>query len=85
MEAMLMGNFGLNGFVPWLKDTEDVLCFICKEDMENACHCPDCSQFKENFDLVWCKLQLKIIRSNPRDGIQIARFIKNPGQSFLII
>ena len=37
----------------------------------------DCPQFKENFDSVWRNLQLKITRSNPTDGIQIANFIKN--------
>ena len=37
----------------------------------------DCPQFKENFDSVWRNLQLKITRSNPTDGTQIANFIKN--------
>ena len=73
-----MGSFGLNGSVPWLKDTEGALCFICKEDVENTCHFfLDCTQFKENFDSVWRNLQLKVTRSNPTDGIQIANFIKN--------
>ena len=26
-----MGNFGPNASVPWLKDAEGALCFICKE------------------------------------------------------
>ena len=30
-----MGNFGLNGSVPWLNDTEGTLCFFGKEDVEN--------------------------------------------------
>ena len=37
----------------------------------------NCPQFKENFDSVWCNLQLKITGLNPTDGIQIANFIKN--------
>ena len=32
-QARTMGNFGLNASVPWLKDTEGALCFICKEDI----------------------------------------------------
>ena len=73
-----MSSFGLNGSVPWLNDTEDALCFICKEDVENTYHFfLDCPQFKENFDSVWRNLQLKVTRSNPTDGIQIANFIKN--------
>ena len=63
--------------VPWLKDTESALCFICKEDIENADHfLLDCPHFKENFDSIWRNLDLKIMRSNLTDGIQIANFIK---------
>ena len=77
-QARLIGSFGLNGSVPWLKDTEGALYFICKEDVKTTYHfCLDCPQFKENFDSVWRNLQLKITRSNPTDGIQIANFIKN--------
>ena len=72
-----MGSFGLNGSVPWLKDTEGALSFICKEDLENTYHFfLDRSQFQGNFDYVWHKLQLKFTRSNPTDGIQIANLIK---------
>ena len=77
VQARLVGNFGLNGSVPWLKDTEGTLCFSSKEDIENTDHfLLDCSQFKEKFDSVWRNLHLKTIRSNPTDGIQIASFIK---------
>ena len=77
-QVRLMGNSGLNRSVPWLKDTEGILCFICKEDIENLDHFSlDCAQFKENFDSIWRNLELKIIRSNPTDGIQIANLIKN--------
>ena len=52
-QARLLGNFGLNGSVPWLKDTEGALCFTCKEDIENTYHFfLDCPQFKENFFLL---------------------------------
>ena len=77
-QARLMGSFGLNGSVPWLKDTEGALCFVCKEDIENTYDFfLDCPQFKGNFDSVWRNLQLKVTRSNPTDGIQMANFIKN--------
>ena len=72
-----MGNFGRNASVPWLKDTEGALCFICKEDIENTDYIfLDCTQFKDNFDSIRRNLDLKIIRSNPTDGTQIADFIK---------
>ena len=52
-QARLMGSFRLNGSVPWLKDTEGALCFICKKDVENTYYFfLDCPQFKENFDSV---------------------------------
>ena len=76
-QAGLMGNFGLNASVPWLKDTEGALYFTCKEDTENTDHfLLDCPQFKENFDSIWLNLDLKIMRSNPAGGIHIANFIK---------
>ena len=72
-----MSNFGLSASVPWLKDTEGALCFICKENIENRDNFVlDCPRFKENFDSIWRNLDLKIIRSNPTDCTQIADFIK---------
>ena len=51
-QARLTGIFGLNGSVPWLKDTEGALCFICKEDLENAYHfCLDCLSLKRILTL----------------------------------
>ena len=77
-QVRLLGSVGINGSVPWPKDMEGALCFICKEHVENIYHFfQDCPQFKENFDSVWRNLQLKVTRSNPIDGIQIANFIKN--------
>ena len=58
-------------------DTEGAHCFICKEDIENTDHfLLDYPQFKENLGSIWRNLDLKIMRSNPTDGIQIANFIK---------
>ena len=37
-QPRLLGSSGLNGSVPWLKDTEGALCFICKDDVENTYH-----------------------------------------------
>ena len=72
-----MSNFGLNASVPWLKDTEGTLCFIHKEDIKNTVHfLLDCPRFKENFDSIWHNLDLKIMRSNLMDGIQVTNFIK---------
>ena len=38
VQIRLAGNFGLNGGVPWLLNTDGALCFICKENVENVNH-----------------------------------------------
>ena len=48
-QARLMGSFDLNASIPWLKDTEGALCFICKEDVKNTYH------------IFWIALSLKRI------------------------
>ena len=61
-QTRLMGSFGLNGFVPWLKKKEGALCFISKEDIEYNYHFfLDCPQFKENFDSVWCNVTIEML------------------------
>ena len=45
---------------------------------QSTCHFfVDCPQFKENLDSIWHNL--KIIRSNLKDGIHITNFVKNLG------
>ena len=36
VQVRLMGNFGLNGSLPWLQNTDGAICFICKEDIESV-------------------------------------------------
>ena len=73
-----MGNFGLNGGIPWLAETDGCLCFICREDNETLCHFGfDCSTFKPNFDSLWCNLLLIATNLNAVDGTQISQFIPN--------
>ena len=31
VQVRLMGNFGLEGSIPWLQNTDGVICFICKK------------------------------------------------------
>ena len=53
VQIRLAGNFGLNGGVPWLSNTEDALCFICKENVENVNHfLLECREFRNNFDSI---------------------------------
>ena len=60
--------------------------FICKENIEHLDHFLfDFLQFKENLDSIWRNLELKIIRSNPTDGIQIANFIKKLDRRHMLL
>ena len=38
VQIRLMGNFGLNAGVPWLRGTPGALCFICKKDLDDVNH-----------------------------------------------
>ena len=70
VQMRLMGNFGLNGSLPWLQNTDGAICFICKEDIENVTHFfLDCSYFRNNFESLWNKLKIKISRSNPTQSV----------------
>ena len=51
VQVRLMGNFGLNGGIPWLAETDVALCFTCREDNETLCHFFfGYPTFKPNFD-----------------------------------
>ena len=78
VQVRLIGNFDLNGSLPWLQNTDRAICFICKEDIESVTHFfLDCSYFRNNFESLWDKLKTKIAKSNPTDGGYICNFIKN--------
>ena len=71
-----MGNYGLNGGIPWLSNTYGAHCFFCKESIEDVSHFVfDCSEFRANFEFVCANLNPKIMSSNAIDGAQIASFI----------
>ena len=78
IQVRLMSNFGLNGCIPWLQNTDCAICFICKEEIESVTHFLfDCSYFRNNFDSLRNKLKLKIAQSNQTDGAYICNFITN--------
>ena len=53
IQTRLMGNFGLNGGIPWLSNTDGAACFLCKVDIETVNHfLLDCPNFREHFDSV---------------------------------
>ena len=78
IQIRLMGNFGLNGVVPWHVGTNGSLCLICKPGTEIVTHfLLDCPFFKEHVGSVWLNIKARIMETNPLDGIQICDFISN--------
>ena len=37
-QVRLVGNFGLNGGIPWPRETDGATCYICKEALEDDAH-----------------------------------------------
>ena len=38
IQTRLMGNFGFNGGIPWLCNTDGAICFLCKVGSETVSH-----------------------------------------------
>ena len=77
----LMGSLGLYGGIPWLRNTEGTLCFICKHENETLNHFPFvCTSFRRHFNSLWANLVSKINNSNPTDGAPMSHFIMNLNQ-----
>ena len=78
-----MGSLGLNGGIPWLRNTEGTLCFICKQENDTLSHFLSvCTSFRRHFDALWANLVSKINNSNPTDGAPMSHFIMNPNQHY---
>ena len=77
----MMGSFGLNGGIPWLRNTEGTLCFICKQENEKLSHFLFvCTSFRRHFDSLWANLVSKINNSNPTNGAHMSDFVMNFNQ-----
>ena len=76
-----MCNFGFNGGVPWLRDTDGANCFICKHTVDdNSQFILNCPSFKDHFAILWLKLKFKVRKSNPVEGSLISNFVDNLDQ-----
>ena len=86
VQIRLMGNFGLNGGVPWLTNTDGELCLFCKNNVEDVSNfLSDSSSFRDNFESLWSNLSQKLIACNPSDGTQISHFISSSDRQQKII
>ena len=72
--------------IPWLTDTKDATCFVCKQGVETVNYfLLECHGFKENLDSLWDKLKTKARLLNPVDGDQIVDFITNDRHSKMLL
>ena len=77
-QVRLIAQFGLDGGVPWLSNTDGALYFICKLETKDVNHVAvNCPNFKEEFESLWSNLKNEIISSNSLDGFAIVGFISN--------
>ena len=72
IQIRLMGNFGLNGGVPWHVGTNRSLCLICKEGTEDVTHfLLECPFFKDNVDSVGSISKPELRKQTP---LMVVRF-----------
>ena len=76
VQVRLMGQFGLSGGIPWLRNSDGAFCFVGKQDVESVTRfLLHCSYFKQNFLSLWRNLKIRITVSNQIDGVNICQFI----------
>ena len=78
VQIRLMENFGINGSVPWLTNTDGKLCLLCKESTEDLSHfLSGCPNFRDNRESLWSNLSQKVIACNSSDGTQMSHFFSS--------
>ena len=56
-QIRLVGSFGLQGSVPWLKDSSEALCPLCKAEVEDNIHFFfQCNSLMNKWDTFWANL-----------------------------
>ena len=88
-QIRLIGSFGLQGSVPWLKDSSEALCPLCKAEVEDNIHFFfRCNSLKNEWDTFWAKLFEKIERVCASESSTFKLFTSNLDQvtklSFLV-
>ena len=82
VQIRMMGWLGLNGGIPCLLNTDGALCFVCKSDTETLDHFLfNCPVFRQNFEMIWSRLNHKIKNCNPVYTGNIIQFILNLDKS----
>ena len=68
-QIRIMENFGLNGGVPWLTNTDGELFYLlCKESAEDVSHfLLDCPNFRDDRKSLWSNPSQKVMACNPSD------------------
>ena len=81
-----MGNFGLNGSVPWFTNIDRELCILFKEIVEDVSHfLLDWHNFRGNHESLWSNLSQKVTACNPSGRSQISQFCSNMDREHRIL
>ena len=88
-QIRLIGSFGLQGSIPWLKDLSEALCPLCKAEVEdNINFFFNCNSLMNEWDTFWAKLYKKIERVCTSESKTFKLFNSNLDQvtklSFLV-
>ena len=88
-QIRLIGSFGLQGSVPWLKDLSEALCPLCKAEAEDNIHFFfNCNSLMNEWDTFWAKRYENIERVCTLESKTFKLFISNLDQviklSFLV-
>ena len=60
-QVRLMGSHGLQGGIPWLKETDQAICPLCKSGTEDLTHfLLKCSALKDEWEFFWESLFSKV-------------------------
>ena len=77
-QLQIMVNAGLQGGVPWLRNSCKSICPICKsEEKDNYHFLPRCKAMRPEFDLFWSKLFSLIETKATFEADVIINFLRN--------
>ena len=73
-----MGSHGLQGGIPWLKETDQAICLLCKSGTENLTQfLLKSSALKDEWELFWESLFSKVESCRPHEAGTFKTFSVN--------
>ena len=74
-QVRLMGSHGLQGGIPWLKETDQAICPLCKSGTEDLTHfLLKCSALKDEWKFFWESLFSKVGICCPHEAGRLLKY-----------